>query len=49
MDKRTGLKMLEYLNLKYSDEIKPEPENREMTTREEIAKYQNKIKEHFSA
>ena len=40
----SGLKMLEYLNLEYSDEIKPEPENRKMTNREEVAAYQEEIR-----
>ena len=45
LDQIVGLSKLNYLNLEFSEDVQPEPENIKMTTREEIAKYQRKIQE----
>ena len=48
LDQIVGLSKLNYLNLEYNDDVQPEPENRKMTTADEIAIYQSKIQEYLS-
>ena len=48
LDQIVGLSKLHYLNLEYSEDVQPEPENRKTTTADEIAIYQSKIQEYLS-
>ena len=48
LDQIVGLSKLNYLNLEFNDDVQPEPENRKMTTADEIAIYQSKIQEYLT-